>query len=262
MAASTSFSASIDNSKKTDDVQATKLLVSFDEPTSSGTNLTVQTNELVEVQKQVIVTPSPANNHSASPQFNSDVAHIYNPPNEFGSSMLLSPTLSQLQRNVKTQLQLTSSTSLHSTASYTPSSTTDPSSSSTGSSSFLPNESPNNDNITSAIHSSSIPASAPALSGSYSSPSQSNIARIRRLDTVTPHSSRPNPTIYTTDRYIIPNRVQKHTQQMLYPTTTTTTSPKLRSTIHNSLPNFGNNEDSTQENISENQENLNPNLPL
>jgi hypothetical protein len=263
--------------------------------TSETNHLTVQTNEpITKVQSQIVVTPSPANNNNnnnASTQF----THLYDPSHDFAPpSVFLSPTLSYLQKTVETQLHITT-TSTSSTASSTGKVTTSsllspsgPISGSGGGGSSISHLSPQVNDESSSTFGSTIPE-APNSTQQHvlrdhnisivertmhqsddtsPPPSLNQFARRRKLDTIYSNKSPRHHPIYTADRYIIPNRVQKHTQQSIYASSSTTRSgysPKLRSSpSSSSYSNLQPPMDLTApERISsENQENVNPNLPL
>lgn len=265
MAASSSVTSSVKNDNNTADDAASsrKLLVSFDDRAAvTGNQLTVQTDKLV-VEKQVVVTPSPANN-SPSGQF----AHPYP---DFSPSTLSSPTLSHLQRKVEKHLHISTDT-------YA---TDDAATFHVGINRHSPlvKDSPQNPSVPTSIEGTILTPStntAHALRGIidvslveeavYNThervvPSSNQIVRIRKPDTIASKSPRPHP-IYTTDRFINPNRVQRHTQKLRNPTNSMY-SPKLPPLLVSLAQNHPTTlENTTRDSFTENQENLNPNLPL
>jgi hypothetical protein len=234
MPASTDVSSLIENynNPAVFPTSSATLVVSFDgeagRTTSETNHLTIQTNQpITKVQNQIVVTPSPANNNNnnTSTQF----THLYDHSHDFAPpSVFLSPTLSYLQRTVETQLHITT-TSTSSTASTTPPGPISSGSGGGGSISHLSlqvnDESPSTfgSTITEVFnstqqqvlrdHNISSVERTMFQSDHTSPPSLNQFARRRKLDTISSNKSPRHHPIYTADRYIIPNRVQRHTQQ-------------------------------------------------
>jgi hypothetical protein len=268
-AASADISSSFENCETQTVVPTSTatLMVSFDgeaRTISETHHLTVQTNEpMSKVQSQIVVTPSPANIHNNN---STPFSHLYDSSPDSTTSALLSPTISHLQRTVETQLHIstTSASSSTSTGKFTANSSLSPPGPTSTFGGTIP-EAPHSTQP--VLRDSNIPRTLYHVLDDTSPPSLNQLVRRRKLDTISSNKSPRHHPIYTTDRYIIPNRVQRHAQPSLYASATIRNgySAKLRSsspssiTVNNIQPTL---EVITTDRILENQENVNPNLPL